>query len=507
MSAREYHWETSHVRHQIPGHHLDFDRYPLPFKPHDSPNKIKLDSGFFQTGYPALTQAGQSPLEFNFAALSQVLFLAYGVGFHKPGSPVWFRTVPSAGGLYPCHLYVSLDQVQGIETGVYYFDPIGFCLVPVSEPGQNSGRNPGDPGEKEAKTFVPGNPRVFFMVTASFYTSAWKYRQRAYRYMLLDAGHLVENLDLALNLYGTVHSILYDFSDQALSLFLGLDPDEEVPLVCVSVGRDTSVPGLGRICCWPGEKSPVPVQYKILSQIHWAGRVIAPEKLSARPDITQKQSLTTKDLFQDRGQNQPGPGFVDSVLSRRSRRNFVGRVMSVPERTTLLARIFSNLFADPGALNGQGSDQNILDQATRAEKFLTLGMVCQNLEGLEDGFYIFSPDFSRLDLMKTGTLASALARVCLDQDWIGLANINFLFMVNLEALEKALGPRGYRYIMFNAGRIGQRIYLAAQDLGLGCCGIGALYDGEAKVLLDLNEQSALVYGVAAGPVKKMHGQN
>lgn len=506
LSAREYHGETSYIRNHIPGHRLDFDKYPLPFKPHASQGKIELDSRFPQheIGFLELIQEGQPPREFDFKALSQVLFLSYGVGFHKPGSPLGFRTVPSAGGLYPCHLYVSLDQIHGIETGVYYFDPIGFCLVPLSGPGQNLDKNLEDFGILETNTLVPGNPRISFMITASFYTSAWKYRQRAYRYMLLDAGHLVENLDLALKLYGVAHSVLYDFSDQALSGILGLDPDQEVPLVCVSAGRDTSVPDHDPPWCWPGENPPVPVQYEILSQIHRAGRTIAPERDLTQPDITPKQPLTFQDLFQDKG--QPGPGFVDSVLHRRSRRNFVQQTMAVPQRTALFARIFSNLFVDPGTLGGQGRDSNIQDQATRAGKFLTLGMVCQNLEGLADGFYIFSQDFSRLDLMKTGNQAPALARVCLDQEWIGFANINFLFMANLEELEKALGPRGYRYIMFNAGRIGQRIYLAAQDLGLGCCGIGALYDGEAKALLDLNEESALVYGVAAGLVKKMHGQ-
>ena len=53
-----------------------------------------------------------------------------------------------------------------------------------------------------------------------------------------------------------------------------------------------------------------------------------------------------------------------------------------------------------------------------------------------------------------------------------------------------------------SGRIAQRIYLAATGLELGCCGVGALYDEEAQNLFDLNEESALFYVVATGPVKK-----
>jgi nitroreductase len=55
--------------------------------------------------------------------------------------------------------------------------------------------------------------------------------------------------------------------------------------------------------------------------------------------------------------------------------------------------------------------------------------------------------------------------------------------------------------MLAAGRMGQRLYMAATAMGLGCCGIGALYDGEAAELLGLNEASKLLYLVGVGPVK------
>ena len=56
--------------------------------------------------------------------------------------------------------------------------------------------------------------------------------------------------------------------------------------------------------------------------------------------------------------------------------------------------------------------------------------------------------------------------------------------------------------MLTAGRLGQRIYLGATSLGLGCCGIGAFYDGEAATLLGLNQASAMLYLLAVGPVKR-----
>jgi SagB-type dehydrogenase family enzyme len=94
-----------------------------------------------------------------------------------------------------------------------------------------------------------------------------------------------------------------------------------------------------------------------------------------------------------------------------------------------------------------------------------------------------------------------MARTCLDQEWLKLAPLHFLFMADLDANDRAWGPRGYRYAMMTAGRMGQRLYLAATAMGLGCCGIGAFYDGEAAQLLGLTGSSALLYLVSVGAVK------
>jgi SagB-type dehydrogenase family enzyme len=95
-----------------------------------------------------------------------------------------------------------------------------------------------------------------------------------------------------------------------------------------------------------------------------------------------------------------------------------------------------------------------------------------------------------------------MARICLDQIWLANAALHFLFLANLDSLEKDWGPRGYRYAMMTAGRLGERLYLIASALGLGCCGIGAFYDQEAANLLGLDEANRLLYLVAVGTIKR-----
>ena len=86
---------------------------------------------------------------------------------------------------------------------------------------------------------------------------------------------------------------------------------------------------------------------------------------------------------------------------------------------------------------------------------------------------------------------------------MGSASLHFVFMSNMTLLEEAWGPRGYRYAMLTAGLMGERLYIGASALGLGCCGIGAFYDGEASRLLGLNESSRVLYVVSLGILKSM----
>ena len=70
---------------------------------------------------------------------------------------------------------------------------------------------------------------------------------------------------------------------------------------------------------------------------------------------------------------------------------------------------------------------------------------------------------------------------------------------DLERAARAHGDRGYRYVHFEAGAIGHRLYLAAEALGLGATGIGAFYDDEVHHYLNLaSKQGRVVYHFAIG---------
>jgi SagB-type dehydrogenase family enzyme len=185
--------------------------------------------------------------------------------------------------------------------------------------------------------------------------------------------------------------------------------------------------------------------------------------------------------------------YAEAVVKRRSRRNFIPGGLPRNAWKTLLSLICEPCGRNPADAHDPPYDKSL------ATGFLTAGM-----EGLERGFYLLDRSQRSLGLVKTGSmnLVSQMAHICLDQDWLGNAAFHFVFLTNFDALDHAWGPRGYRYAMMTAGRLGHRIYVSATALGLGCCGVGAYYDGEAATLLGLNDSSRMLYLVAVGPIKR-----
>jgi SagB-type dehydrogenase family enzyme len=133
---------------------------------------------------------------------------------------------------------------------------------------------------------------------------------------------------------------------------------------------------------------------------------------------------------------------------------------------------------------------------------VSVGILTGRVEGMEPGFYLLDRGKRSTGMIATGSYLGRMTQICLDQAWLSNAGAHFLFLANLDLVDRTWGPRGYRYAMMTAGRLGQRLYVAATAMGLGCCGIGAFYDQEARGLLGLNESSRLLYLVAVGAVKR-----
>lgn len=164
------------------------------------------------------------------AELSQLLWAAQGITRRAEG--YGFRTAPSAGALYPVETYLVLHSVEGVESGVYHY------AVETHELEQlRSGDYRLEVAGAALDQGMAAQGNVVFVWTAVFARSKWKYRQRAYRYVYLDAGHIAANVALAavaLGLGSCQVGALYD--DEANAL-LGIDGEEESTIYMTVVGR------------------------------------------------------------------------------------------------------------------------------------------------------------------------------------------------------------------------------------------------------------------------------
>jgi SagB-type dehydrogenase family enzyme len=121
---------------------------------------------------------------------------------------------------------------------------------------------------------------------------------------------------------------------------------------------------------------------------------------------------------------------------------------------------------------------------------------------LEGGNYVYIPGLHLLLPRQVPADPRAeVAAAALGQGWVGQAALILVLWADLEALEDLGGPRTYRHAMLAAGRAGQRLYLAATALGLGCCGVGAFYDEELAQAARIPDRADPLYLLACGPVK------
>jgi hypothetical protein len=105
-----------------------------------------------------------------------------------------------------------------------------------------------------------------------------------------------------------------------------------------------------------------------------------------------------------------------------------------------------------------------------ATRFIRLYLYAHRVDGLQPGVYRFWPECAELKQVQAGDQRVAAAGLSLGQDLAGNSCVTFSMIGDLDRAARSYGDRGYRYVHFEAGAIGHRLYLAAEALGLGATG-------------------------------------
>jgi SagB-type dehydrogenase family enzyme len=222
----EFHSATKYERGKLPGHRLDWSTKPAVYKKYPQAQKIKIPSPEVQGG-PGLWEVLRTRRSvraytqdtLSLENLSQILWATQGltasIGDYK------LRTAPSAGALYPVETYLLINRVDGLEPGLYHYD-VETHQLDILKLGDFAREVKAGALDQQ----IVERASVVFIWSAIFQRSKWKYLQRAYRYIFLDAAHIAQNLALAAEGLGLGSCQIGALYDDYLNELMGFDITE-----------------------------------------------------------------------------------------------------------------------------------------------------------------------------------------------------------------------------------------------------------------------------------------
>jgi SagB-type dehydrogenase family enzyme len=236
--------ETKYHRQKMSGGVLDWLNKPEEFKEYTGDiRRFPLRNGKGEGGSPlweTMTRRRSMrdflPEDISFEELSQLIWSIQGITRTAYGFR--FRIAPSAGALYPIETYVVVNRVAGLRPGMYHFNGRRNELEQLAEGnfGPDIAASALDQSMAKAAAGV-------FIWTAVVQRTKWKYRERGYRYLYLDAGHIGQNLYLAATALGLGCCTIGAFYDNEVNGLIGVDGKRETAVYLGAVGR---VQGVGR---------------------------------------------------------------------------------------------------------------------------------------------------------------------------------------------------------------------------------------------------------------------
>jgi SagB-type dehydrogenase family enzyme len=464
MTWREYHEFTKHSVASLrrTPHVLDWANMPDPFRHYESVPILDLPADPPDPETPAAD--GALPYEAS-VFLSQLLYYSAAISATKivpsTGFKYALRVNPSSGNLHPTEFHFATRGLKDWPDGLYHYRPSSHMAEQ---------RALGD------FSVLGFSAPIVFILTSIAWREAWKYRDRAYRYCLHDIGHAWQALALAARAMGCESAAIRDFPDDEIARSCRLAEDEWPMLVVEIRTNVVRAPDSGEAVWYGGhanELSKETIAYPSIDAIHAATKVC--HLAAAEPCLTGSGEIKLPAAALSRR------AFGEIARTRRSALDFVGATqsMSLPQLSAVLAA------------------------TTELSSFIQLYLYVHRVDGLEPGVYRYWPQRAELEKIKSGDQRIAAAGLSLGQDLAGNACVAFSMIGELERATRVHGDRGYRYVHFEAGAIGHRLYLAAEALGLGATGIGAFYDEEVHRYLHLTpEQGQVVYHFAIGyPVR------
>ena len=498
--ADYYHQKTKHTRISVARDSggLNWSTKPNVFKKYPDAELIALPEPAESAGVSvgAAIETCRRPVHrfstdpVTLADVSTVLAMTNGITstLHYPNRTYYLRAAPSAGALYPTITYLIARNVEGLPAGIYHYAVDRHKLHRLRPNAATSE----ELASLVARGHLVKDAPVTFVFTSAFYRSAWKYRERSYRYCCLDAGHLAVQTSLAAAALGYGSSPIGRFDDARVNALLGLNETEEGAMLVLPVGVASEEPpvpaGEPEFALAPkdlaGRSDPLLLLIHGSTNLGLTGATVQPLPSTELADKAYA-GLPVVELPRAFGE---GGDLFATISRRRSVREWADPGMSLVELSTVMYYAFG-IAQDSGRL--------LCDSGVGHNRALNLYVIVNRIEELEAGVYYYRRYDHALSEIRRGDYRAQGYAASLFQDAVGDADAALVMTVDLQRLGHPDGDRGYRYAGLNAGMLGGRVYLQTTGLELGCCGIGAYFDDEVSDLIGVSPEKELVIYMAA----------
>lgn len=528
---------------------LDWANQPDPFRRFAGAELIPLpllkpDEEPVSPTYEAIYQPGAVPSQpVTVRMLSRFFEFALALSAWKRGGETeWaLRSNPSSGNLHPTEGYVVLPQIDGLDMqpGLYHYAPKEHGLERRAE----------FPAEMLARLLAPFPSGAFlFGLSSVHWREAWKYGERAFRYCNHDVGHALGSARVAAATLGWQMALLDGVEQNTVALLLGTNrpndfaevEPEHPDCLCViwpseCVTGETS--GVNR------EAANIPLLLdaalvKELSESLWHGKAnrlsgehgVHWDAIDQVAEASWKVSRESQVVSGSRAlangasrvQSDAGPLAGQIIRQRRSAVSFDGRTsISSARFFQMLQRVM------PRPERPQLERPMPWDQWPHAPA-IHLMIFVHRVEGLTPGLYVLVRDRAKLSLVQQsmnpelvwaqppgcpddlglywlleGDAKRAAAQVSCHQDIAADSAFSLGMLAEFEGRLRQAGAWFYPRLFWEAGLLGQVLYLEAEAAGVRGTGIGCFFDDPVHEMLGVQgiALQSLYHFTIGGPVE------
>lgn len=457
----------------------------------------------------------------------------------KAGQSEWaLRSNPSSGNLHPTEGYVVVPWIDGLglEPGLYHYAPREHGLE----------RRASFPPDLVTALLAPFPTGSFlFGLTSVHWREAWKYGERAFRYCNHDVGHAIGTARIAAATLGWHMMLLDGANQQTVASLLGTDRADDFTEAepehpdCLSVvwpnivDDDGGIPGRPSVPCaldptivrelagsrWHGKANRLSRDHAV----HWD--IIDEVAAASWKDVTESWLVNRPDSFAADSSplvNRPEPSAGQIIRRRRSAVAYDGK-------TSITAQVFFHML------------QRVMPHVHRPqlerpmpwdvwpyEPAVHLLLFVHRIDGLTPGIYFLVRDENKLPFIRgsinpeinwvpapgrpedlplfwllEGDARSLAAQVSCHQDIAGDSAFSCGMVAEFEGPLRRHGAWMYPRLFWEAGLLGQVLYLEAEAAGVRGTGIGCFFDDPVHQIIAVQGLSlqSLYHFTVGGPVE------